>query len=75
VFGPGYTSHSLTANAIINSFLQKGIAVIPSPGTYQVSFAYVDDVVMGHVQAMEKGIGGERYLWAEPMFPMSVFLE
>lgn len=62
VYGPGHTSHSLTANAIIRSFLQKGIAFIPSPGTYRVCFAYVDDVVQGHVQAMTNGTSGETYL-------------
>jgi nucleoside-diphosphate-sugar epimerase len=62
VYGPGHTSHSLTANAIISAFLKKGIAFIPSPGTYQVCFAYVDDVVHGHVQAMAKGTAGETYI-------------
>lgn len=62
VYGPGHTSHSLTANAIIGSFLKSGIAFIPSPGTYRVCFAYVDDVVQGHIQAMAKGVPGETYI-------------
>jgi len=62
VYGPGHTSHSLTANAIINSFLRKGIAFIPAPGTYRVCFAYVDDVVQGHLLAMTNGTSGETYL-------------
>lgn len=62
VYGPGHTSHSLTANAIINTFLKKGIAFIPSPGSYKICFAYVDDVIRGHIQAMEKGIAGQRYI-------------
>jgi nucleoside-diphosphate-sugar epimerase len=62
VYGPGNTSHSLTANAIIETFLRKKIAFIPSPGTYKVCFAYIDDVVNGHILAMEKGRAGERYI-------------
>jgi len=62
VYGPGHTSHSLTANAIIRSFLRKGVAFIPAPGTYWVCFAYVDDVVQGHLQAMANGTSGETYL-------------
>ncbi len=62
VYGPGRASHSLTANAIINTFLRKKITFIPYPGTYKVCFAYVDDVVNGHILAMEKGRTGETYI-------------
>ena len=62
VYGPGSSSHSLTANAIIQAFLAKGVAFIPSPGTFEVCFAYIDDVVTGHLQAMESGISGEKYI-------------
>ena len=61
VYGPGNISHSLTANAIIQTFLQKRIALIPR-GTYSVCFAFIDDVVAGHILAMEKGVGGEKYI-------------
>ncbi len=61
VYGPGNTSHSLTANAIINTFLKKRITFIPS-GTYRVCFAFIDDIVTGHLLAMEKGVSGEKYI-------------
>ena len=62
VYGPGSSSHALTANAIIQAFLAKGIAFIPSPGTFEVCFAYIDDVVTGHMQAMASGSSGEKYI-------------
>jgi nucleoside-diphosphate-sugar epimerase len=62
VYGPGNISHSLTANAIIEKFLKKRIAFIPSPGTHKVCFAFLDDIVSGHVMAMEKGKSGEKYI-------------
>ncbi|MES1216958.1 MAG: NAD-dependent epimerase/dehydratase family protein [Bacteroidota bacterium] len=62
VYGPGNVSHSLTANAVIEKFLKKGIAFIPSPGTYKACFAYIDDIVNGHLLAMEKGRAGEKYI-------------
>ena len=62
VYGPGKTSHSLTANAIIDTFLKRKITFIPYPGTYKVCFAYVDDVVNGHILAMERGRPGETYI-------------
>ncbi|MES1181906.1 MAG: hypothetical protein ABUL44_03835, partial [Flavobacterium sp.] len=39
-----------------------GIAYIPSPGTYKACFAFIDDIVNGHLLAMEKGIHGEKYI-------------
>ena len=62
VYGPGKVSHSLSANDIIDRFLKQKVTLIPGPGTYRVCFAFVDDVVNGHIQAMEKGLSGERYI-------------
>lgn len=66
VYGPGHTSHSLTTNALIRTFLEKGVAVVPAPGTYQLCFSYIDDVVGGHLLAMEKGRSSERYILGGP---------
>jgi len=62
VYGPGNTSHSLTANAVIEKFLKKKVVFIPSPGTYKACFAFIDDIVQGHLLAMEKGKCGEKYI-------------
>lgn len=62
VYGPGNSSHSLTANAVIAIFLKKRITFIPSPGTYKACFAFIDDIVKGHLLAMEKGKSGEKYI-------------
>ena len=62
VYGPGYISHSLTANAMINKFLKKKLAFIPAPGSYEVSCAFIDDIVKGHILAMEGGRAGEKYI-------------
>lgn len=62
IYGSGNISHSLTANAVIDKFLKKRITFIPSPGTYQACFAFIDDIVNGHLLAMEKGKSGEKYI-------------
>ena len=62
VYGHGHVSHSLTANAVIDKFIKKKIAFIPSPGTYKACFCFIDDVVNGHVLAMQHGASGERYI-------------
>jgi nucleoside-diphosphate-sugar epimerase len=62
VFGPGNTSHALTANAAIHGFLKKKVGVVPARGAYRICMAFIEDVVRGHVLAMEKGRSGERYI-------------
>ena len=62
VYGPGNISHSLTANAMIDKFLKKRIAFIPSPGSYKICCAFIDDIVNGHLLAMKKGRTGEKYI-------------
>lgn len=62
IYGPGNVSHTLTTNAVIKKFLKKGFVFIPSPGTYQACFAFMDDIVNGHLLAMEKGTSGEKYI-------------
>jgi len=62
VYGPGQISHSLTYNAFIKKFLRTGIALIPYPGNFRGCFGYLDDVVRGHILAMEKGRVGEKYI-------------
>lgn len=62
VYGPGNISHSLTANAMINKFLKMKLAFIPFPGSYKVSCAFIDDIIKGHILAMERGRTGEKYI-------------
>lgn len=62
IYGPGHTSHSLTTNAVIKKFIEKGITLVPSPGTFKICLAFIDDVVNGHILAMEKGRSGEKYI-------------
>ena len=62
IYGPGEVSQNHNANAAISRFLKGRIAFIPSPGTYQACFAYIDDVINGHLLAMEKGKAGEKYI-------------
>jgi nucleoside-diphosphate-sugar epimerase len=75
VFGPGHTSHSLTANAIINNFLKKRLVVIPWPGTNKVCMAYATDVINGHISAMANGRAGERYILGGPNVSYREFFE
>ncbi|KAL0739366.1 hypothetical protein Bca4012_015576 [Brassica carinata] len=62
IYGPGkLTSGNMVAKLIIERFNGRLPGYIGS-GYDRCSFSHVDDVVDGHIAAMEKGRLGERYL-------------
>jgi nucleoside-diphosphate-sugar epimerase len=61
VYGPGDTS--LVRDTLIR-FLGGKLPLLPQQTAY--SWAYIDDIVMGHILAMEKGKPGETYIIAGP---------
>lgn len=59
IYGPGDTS-MLHTN--IQDFLHQKLPMLPSQT--KVCWGYVDDIVQGHILAMEKGKAGESYIIA-----------
>ena len=69
IYGPGDTS-ILRAN--IRDFLNQKLPLLPSQNAY--CWAHVDDIVQGHILAMEKGRIGESYIIAgEPVTTADAF--
>ena len=69
IYGPGDTS-ILRNN--IQDFLREKLPMLPSQTT--VCWAHVDDIVQGHILAMEKGKIGESYIIAgEPYQVVDAF--
>lgn len=62
VYGPGIETHPISVNRIIHNFIKGKITIIPKPGKLETNYCYIDDVVEGHMLAMAKGIGGEKYI-------------
>lgn len=62
VFGPGFQNRPISVNHLINDFINGRFTFIPSPGKLATNYCFIDDVVEGHILAMEKGIGGEKYI-------------
>ncbi len=62
VFGPGILSEANSATKIIMAYIQGKWRFIPGRGHSIGNYAFVDDIVRGHVLAMEKGLPGERYI-------------
>ena len=61
IYGPGDTSSVRTT---LIQYLQRRLPLLPKQTAY--SWAHVDDIAQGHIQAMEQGRPGESYIIAGP---------
>lgn len=61
IYGPGDTSSVRTT---LIQYLQRRLPLLPKQTAY--SWAHVDDIAQGHIQAMDQGRPGESYIIAGP---------
>lgn len=66
IYGPGDTSELRTS---ILDFLNQKLPVLPTQTTF--CWAHVDDIIQGHILAMEKGRIGESYIIAGEPYKMT----
>ena len=62
VYGPGVLSESNGVTRMIGKYLAGTWRFIPGDGKSLGNYVHVEDVVSGHLLAMEKGMPGERYI-------------
>ncbi|MGL4593772.1 MAG: NAD-dependent epimerase/dehydratase family protein [Thermoguttaceae bacterium] len=62
VFGPGHLSESNTVTRLIYDYRRGRFPFLFNFGKNVGNYAFVDDVAMGHILAMEQGRVGERYI-------------
>ncbi|MCK5137333.1 MAG: SDR family oxidoreductase [Bacteroidales bacterium] len=62
VYGPGYLSESNGVTKMIKQYIEGKWRFIPGNGENSGNYVFVEDVVTGHLLAMEKGNPGERYV-------------
>lgn len=62
IFGPGIETHPMSVNKLIKKFILGKPTIIPGPGNIMSNYCFIDDVVQGHILAMAKGMGGEKYI-------------
>lgn len=62
VYGPGILSESNGVTRMIGKYLDGKWRFIPGDGKSSGNYVHVEDVVTGHLLAMEKGKSGERYV-------------
>jgi nucleoside-diphosphate-sugar epimerase len=54
VYGPSLVGNN-PVNNLVKGYLKRGFYFVPGNGSYQANYAFIDDVVEGHIQAMERG--------------------
>lgn len=62
VYGPGVLSESNGVTRLILKYISGKWRIIPGNGTSIGNYVFIEDVVTGHLLAMEKGRAGERYI-------------
>lgn len=62
IYGPGLPSESNALTDMIKKYVEGKWRILPSDGKGIGSYVYIDDIIRGHVLAMEKGRAGERYI-------------
>ncbi len=62
IYGPGLMSDSNAATKLIKLYNEGKWRFIPGSGESMGNYVFVDDVVEGHLLAMEKGRSGQRYI-------------
>lgn len=62
VFGPGYLNKSNSVTIMIQKYLHGKWRIIPGDGNQIGNYVFIDDVINGHILALEKGKNGEKYI-------------
>jgi nucleoside-diphosphate-sugar epimerase len=62
VYGPGKETYSNPFSKFLNAVLDGKMIVLPRCPRVVANYAYVPDIVEGHILAMKNGNAGERYI-------------
>ncbi len=62
VYGPGLLSDSNGVTKMIKMYLKGKFRLLPGNGQSIGNYVFIDDVIEGHIKAMQHGQSGERYI-------------
>jgi nucleoside-diphosphate-sugar epimerase len=62
VFGPGVQSESNSVTKMIDQYRHGQFPILLNRGRNIGNYGFIDDIVEGHISAMERGKIGERYI-------------
>lgn len=62
VYGPGLLTESNGVTRLVKMYTEDRWHILPGRGERIGNYVFIDDVVRGHILAMEKALPGQRYL-------------
>lgn len=62
VYGPGPLNKSNSVTILIKNYIKGTWRFIPGNGNQVGNYVFIDDVVEGHIRALERGLPGEKYI-------------
>jgi farnesol dehydrogenase len=62
VYGPGPLNKSNSVTILIKKYIKGNWRFIPGDGNQIGNYAFINDVVNGHIHALEKGTTGKKYI-------------
>jgi len=63
VYGPGESAGGTNPiNKLVEDYLKRSYYFVPDRGQYAGNYGYMEDLVQGHLLAMQHGRSGERYI-------------
>jgi len=62
VYGPGLLTQGNPISKLIGNTIKRGIGFVPDAKQIIGNYAFIDDVIEGHFLALQRGLGGEKYI-------------
>lgn len=75
VYGPGLLNKSNSVTILIKKYIEGKWRLIPGNGNQIGNYVFIDDVVNGHILALEKGKSGEKYILSGTNISYNGFFE
>lgn len=75
VYGPGLWTESNAVSHLMKLYIKGNWHVIPGDGKSLGCFCYIDDVVRGHLLAMDHGRPAEKYILGGENLPLNEFFQ
>lgn len=75
IYGPGELTQGNIVVNLIQQYLNRKLPGLLGDGTKQWNYVYIDDVVAGHILAMEKAVPGSRYILGGENASMQAFID
>jgi nucleoside-diphosphate-sugar epimerase len=75
VYGPGRWTGGNPISKLIRNTIRRKFGLVPAAKNTLGNYAFIDDVVQGHFLAMEKGLGGEKYILGGENFSYMDFFD